>query len=84
MPLGTCGGVKEIEEQLKARYEALVAGDELIIEKSELLILLMDNVDAINAICNDSIALSAYKNIVGRYKNMNAPAIASLHHVCMS
>lgn len=69
--------VKEIEDELKQRYDALVAGDEEIISNSKLLILLLDNVDAVNAICNDTTALNAYKNIIGRYKNMNACVLVS-------
>lgn len=69
--------IKEIEEQLKTRYDALVAGNEEILATSELLILLLDNTDAVNAICNDSTALNAYKNLIGRYKNMNVCIIVS-------
>jgi len=32
--------------------------------------LVIDNQDALLAICNNSDALAAYKNIIGRYKNM--------------
>ena len=62
--------IKKIEMQMKDRYDALVAGDEDILNDAELLLLVVDNRDALLAICNNSEALAAYKNIVGRYKNM--------------
>ncbi|MGM9603394.1 MAG: type VII secretion protein EssC [Faecousia sp.] len=64
--------IKEIEQQLKMRYDALVSGNEEVLNTDELLILVLDNQDAMLAICNDREALAAYKNIVGRYKNMKA------------
>lgn len=62
--------IRQIEEQLKQRYDALVAGDESVLQSGQLLMLIMDNPDSLNAICNSSEGLAAYKNIVGRYKNM--------------
>lgn len=62
--------IKEIEQQLKLRYDALVSGNEEALTNAELLVLVLDNQDAMLAICNDREALAAYKNIVGRYKNM--------------
>lgn len=68
--------IKDIEMQVKDRYDALVSGDESIIEKSELLMLVIDNYDALLAICNDREALNSYKNITGRYKNMKVCIVA--------
>lgn len=62
--------IKEIEMQLKDRYDALVAGNEDVLNNAELLMLVVDNQDALLAMCNNSDALAAYKNIIGRYKNM--------------
>ena len=62
--------IKEIEMQLKDRYDALVAGNEDVLNDAELLMLVIDNQDALLTICNNSDALAAYKNIIGRYKNM--------------
>ena len=62
--------IKEIEMQLKDRYDSLVAGNEDVLNDAELLMLVIDNQDALLAICNNSDALAAYKNIIGRYKNM--------------
>lgn len=62
--------IKQIELQLKERYDALVAGDESVLQSAQLLMLVVDNQDALLAICNDRDALNAYKNITGKYKNM--------------
>lgn len=64
--------IRQIERQLKERYDALVAGNEDILQSAELLMLVIDNQDALLAICNDKDALNAYKNITGKYKNMKA------------
>ena len=68
--------IKEIEAQLKNRYDELVAGNEEAVNNAELLMLVIDNPDALLAICNNSEALAAYKNIIGRYKNMKACIVA--------
>jgi S-DNA-T family DNA segregation ATPase FtsK/SpoIIIE len=73
--------VKEMETQLKARYDALVAGDEDVLNSADLLMLVIDNQDALLAICNDSAALAAYKNITGRYKNMRGCIIVFIDNV---
>ena len=69
--------IKEMEKELKRRYDALVAGDESVIATSDMLVLILDSADAVTAICNDRDALNAYKNIIGRYKNTNACIIFS-------
>lgn len=73
--------IKDIEKQLKERYDALVSGNENILVEAELLMLVIDNQDALNAICNDSSALTAYKNIVSRYKNMKVCIITFVENV---
>ena len=68
--------IKIIECELKTRYEELVAGNEEALNEAELLVLIIDNQDALQAICNDREALEAYKNIIGRYKNMKVAIVA--------
>lgn len=68
--------IKEIEMQAKDRYDALVAGNEDVLNDAELLMLVIDNQDALLAICNNSDGLAAYKNITGRYKNMKVCIVA--------
>lgn len=77
------GYIKDMEAMLKSRYDALVAGNEDILEESQLLVLVVDNQDALMAICNDKEALDAYKNIMGRYKNMKACIIALVDNVAI-
>ncbi|MDY3747034.1 MAG: type VII secretion protein EssC [Lachnospiraceae bacterium] len=73
--------IKDIEAQLKERYDALVAGDEQILDNAKLLMLVIDNPDGLNAICNDTAALAAYRNITGRYKHMKVCMIALVDNV---
>lgn len=68
--------IRQIEQQLKQRYDALVAGNEEVLQSAELLMLIVDNQDALLAICNDRDALNAYKNITGKYKNMKVCIMA--------
>ncbi len=70
----------EMEEILKARYDALVLGDEEPLNNGELLVLVVDNYDGLVSICNDKNALAAYKNITGRYKNMKVCIIAFIEN----
>jgi type VII secretion protein EssC, C-terminal domain len=67
--------VKEICSELKYRYDALATGDDSVLNDSKTLLLILDNYDAVEAICNDPMALSAYKDITGKYKNMNVCVI---------
>ena len=72
--------IKEIEMQLKERYDALVAGNEDILDEAQLLMLVMDNQDAMVSICSSTEGLAAYKNIVGRYKNMKVCIITFIEN----
>ena len=76
--------VKAIEVELKKRYDAVVAGDEYILEQEDLLVLILDNNDAIQAISSDSGILAAYKNIIGKYKNMNVCIFAFVDNAPIS
>ncbi len=66
--------VKKLEERVRERYEALIT-DEDILKREPLLLLILNSRDAVEMISNDMSALSAYENIVGRYKNMNIAVI---------
>lgn len=71
--------IKEMEVIVKDRYDKIVIESENILHNSNLLILVVNNNDALNAICEDKDALNAYKNITGKYKNMNICIIASAY-----
>ena len=63
--------VKDINIELKRRYDALASGDENALSKTKTIVLVLNSYDAIEAISNDTAALTAYKEIIGKYKNMN-------------
>ena len=62
--------IKEIEKELKKRYEAYISGDDDYLLKSKLLILIIDNVDAVSFICSDLDGSEAMKSIVDKYKTL--------------
>ena len=57
--------------ELAKRYAALLEGDEGILDTSDLLLMVIDNADAVKAISDDPAGKAAYENIVKRYKNLN-------------
>lgn len=69
--------LKEIEEELQSRYELLAKGSESDPAEADYMLLIVDNPDAIEQISNSKEALASYKNIIGRYKNMNVGVIIS-------
>lgn len=75
------GYIREIEMQLKDRYDAIASGNENALDDAELLMLVVDNPDALVSICNSPDALNAYKNIVGRYKNMKVCMITFIENI---
>lgn len=71
------GMLTEIEAELKSRYAKLEADESDAMSRSNLLLLVINNPDALTTISADSSALNAYKNICGRYKNLNVAIIVS-------
>lgn len=67
--------VKNIEATVVARYEAVLKGNVEILSDSPVIVLMLNSLDAIEAICSNSVALAAYNNIIGKYKNMNVCVI---------
>lgn len=65
----------KLEEELCMRYERLRNGDEQILKTSELLLLIINNSEILTAINNNTAIYNAYKNIIGKYKNMNVCVI---------
>ena len=63
--------IVSIEDELKERYDRLAAGDDNAISKSNMILLIINNYEALEAISNDSEIFESYKNIISRYKNMN-------------
>ncbi len=59
-----------LETELQSRYEALASGAEDV-EDYKLLVLIINNYEALEAISNDMKLMDSYKNIINRYKNLN-------------
>lgn len=76
--------VKEIEVKAKSRYDLLAEGNTDDFDESKLVVFIIDNHDALTSICNDTIAFSAYKNLVGRYKQMKVCILALVENVAIS
>ncbi len=72
-----CQYIKKIEKACAQRYEALLAGDINLLQASKLQLLILDNLDAVEAITKNTEALNAYRNITGRYKQMNVCILVS-------
>lgn len=71
MPEKAVSLLTEIESKLKARYDALANDTAVDVSKEKLLYVVLNSYDAIEAISNNPAAMTAYKNIIGKYKNMN-------------
>ncbi len=67
--------ISKAEIILKARYEALTNGEDSVLEQAKLILLVLNTVDAVNAITANPAALASYKNIIGKYKNMKVGII---------
>lgn len=63
--------IKDTEQKLKVRYDALASGEDAALTDSKLILLMINNYEAMEAISTDMTAMNAYKNIIGKYKNMN-------------
>ena len=67
--------VTDVEAKLKERYDALANDPDTDISKEKLLVIVLNSYDAIETVGNNPTALNAYKNIIGKYKNMNVCVI---------
>ncbi|MBE6817538.1 MAG: type VII secretion protein EssC [Ruminococcaceae bacterium] len=63
--------LKGIEQELSKRYDALASGADDVIANSELIVLIINNPEALDFISNDMSLMDTYKNIITRYKNLN-------------
>ena len=69
--------LEEIEERLAARYGAIAAEGVSALESEPWIVLIIDNVDAISAMSQDTAAVASLKNIVNKYKDMKTFVIFS-------
>ena len=61
-----------IEKILQERYEKIAIGESNLLDEAKMLMVIVNNVAALEEITNNLEAQTAYNNIVGKYKNMNA------------
>jgi len=62
--------VQKVEQELAGRYQKLLEGEEDIVEKSGLIMLIFNNQDALKTISADREKMALFQNITGKYKNM--------------
>lgn len=71
MPENVQSIIVDIEQQLKGRYDEMACGNDDVLRESNLIILIINNKEAIEFISENASIFNSYKNIVGKYKNMN-------------
>lgn len=67
--------IKEIEQELESRYSQLASGDSEVLEKSKLIVLVINSIDMLDELCADIETTNSLRNITGKYKNMNVVVI---------
>lgn len=67
--------LKDIVSELKRRYDAVALGDETVLANTKTIVLILNSYDATEAISNNTSAMAGYKDITGKYKNMNVCVI---------
>lgn len=71
MPENVQSIIVDIEQQLKDRYDEMACGNDDVLRESNLIILIINNKEAIEFISENASIFNSYKNIVGKFKNMN-------------
>ena len=66
---------KEAEEELKRRYDELAAGNEDIITKSKLILIIINQTSIVEELQTNATVMAAYRNMIGKYKNMRVGII---------
>lgn len=61
-----------IEKILQERYEKIAIGESNLLDEAKMIMVIINNAAALEEITNNLEAQTAYNNIVGKYKNMNA------------
>ena len=69
--------VMDIADTLRIRYESVAKGDDSVLSSAPMIVLVINNRDAVEMISEDVNGLNAYSDIVGKYKNMNICVIVS-------
>ena len=66
-PKDACSTVLEIIKTLESRYQMMIEEQEDELNRQPLLLLVLQNKDAVAAISSDRVALEAFKRIHGKY-----------------
>lgn len=66
--------IHNVEEQLAKRYQRLLSGEETDNDKA-VITLVLNGVDAIDTISSNVDAMTSFKNILGKYKNLGVCVI---------
>lgn len=67
--------IEYIESVVVSRYQEVIAGNIDVLTNAPVLVLMINNLDAIEAISNNSTLMAKYNNIISKYKNMNVCVI---------
>lgn len=77
--------VESIDLKLANRYEALANENTEFLDNEKFIILLVNSIDAIEEISSDTLALNAFNNIIGKYKNLKVLVfVASIPNAMIS
>lgn len=60
--------IENMEKELEERYQLMVNGQEEQLKSKPLLVLILQNKDAVNALSTDRSALESYKRILSKYR----------------
>lgn len=65
-----CDLVQELHSKVESRYQAVAQGDYQVLETEPLLVLILNNRDALEILSGDTKRMEEYSEMVGKYKNM--------------
>ncbi len=66
-----------IEMALQERYQMMISGGTDYMDQQPYILLVIQNKDVIDTICNDQASLTSYKNLITKYKNMKIGILLS-------
>ncbi len=67
--------ITSAEQALAARYEALASGNVNAVSDGKLILIIIQQPDIVASISSNTTVMNAYKNIIGKYKNMHVGII---------
>lgn len=67
--------ITSTEQALAARYEALANGNVNAVNDGKLILIIIQQPDIVTSISSNTTVMNAYRNIIGKYKNMHVGII---------